>query len=90
MSEKKRPIMNFGPFPTDRNTSIESSIWCNEIEAGGKKVKTYNVTIQRSYRDGQGQWAKNQTYRVHDLPVVIHALQRAHAWILDNKESSTE
>lgn len=81
----KRPVMNYGPFSCDRNTSVEVAIWSNEVESDGRTFTTYNVTAKRSYRTESGEWKANQNYRPHDLPVLIHALQRAHAWILDAK-----
>jgi hypothetical protein len=90
MTEKKRPIMNFGPYPTDRNTSIEVSVWQNQIDANEGTVTTYNVTVQRSYRDGKGTWQKNATFRPHDIPVIIHGLQKAYDYILEIKNAATE
>ena len=82
---KVRPVMNFGPYPSDRSTSIEVAIWQNEIEVESKAITTYNVTIKRSYRDEFGTWKPNQNYRPHDLPILMHALAKAHDWILEKK-----
>lgn len=88
----KRPVVNFGPYPSDRNTSVEVAIWENEIDVEGpkKKIVTYNVTVKRSYRDGEGKWHANQNFRPHDLPVAIHGLQQAYSWILEKKVAPSE
>ena len=83
--EAKRPVMSFGPYPSDRSTSIEVAVWENEIEGEGGNFTTYNVTLKRSYRTEGGDWKPNQNFRPHDLPIVLHALQKAHGWILDKK-----
>lgn len=83
--DPKRPIINFGPYTTDRNTSVEVAVWENEITVEDRQIMTYNVTVKRSYRDSDGEWHANQNFRPHDLPVVIHGLQRAHAYILEKK-----
>lgn len=88
--EAKRPVISFGPFPTDRSTSIEVAVWENEIEGEERTFTTYNVTLKRSYRDEKGVWHPNQNFRPHDLPVVLHAMAKAHGWILDKKTESED
>jgi hypothetical protein len=84
--EKKRPVIAFR-YPTDRSTTIEAAVWPSLITLqGGEQVQVYSVTVQRSYKDQAGNWQKNGSYRGHDLPVLLHALERAHAWILDQRE----
>jgi hypothetical protein len=87
--EKPRPIMSFGPYPSDRNTSIEASIWKNEIEGDGGTFAVFNVTLKRSYRDDKGDWQQNQNFRPHDLPVAIYALSKAHNYIMDQKSNGS-
>ena len=82
---KTRPVRNFGPYPTDRNTSVEAAVWQNEIDVEGGTITTYNVTVKRSYRTEDGEWKPNQNYRPHDLPVLIHALSQSYAWIMEQK-----
>jgi hypothetical protein len=82
---KKRPVMNWGPYPTDRNTSVEVAVWQNEIEVEGGTVTTYNATVKRSFRDSEGNWNVNLNYRPHDIPVLLHALAQAYSWILEQK-----
>ena len=82
--------MNWGPFPTDRNTSVEIAAWDNLIEVEGGTVTTYNVTIKRSYRDEKGEWKLNQNLRPHDIPVLIFALNKAYSWILDQKSARSD
>lgn len=88
--ESKRPVMSFGPYPTDRNTSVEVACWQNAIEVEGGSITTFNVTIKRSYRDLEGNWHANQNLRPHDIPVLIHGLNQAYSWILERKNPSSE
>ena len=89
--EPKRPVMSFGPYPTDRNTSVEVAIWQNEIEVEDERtVKTFNITPSRSYRDKEGEWHKNTNLRPHDIPVLIHALNSAYSWVLENRHAEPE
>ena len=80
--EKKRPTTSWR-YPTDRTTTVEVAVWPMTIVVDGRDVEVYSVTIQRSYKDQGGSWQKNGSYRGHDIPVLIHALLKAHAFILD-------
>lgn len=45
------------------------------------------VTNHRAYCDEQGQWHDhNGHYRLNDLQTLIYALQKAHAWIMDQRD----
>jgi len=90
MPEKKKPAVSFGPYSTDRQTSIECAVWQNEVTVNEKPVTTFNVTIQRSYRDAQGNWQKNANFRPHDIPVLVHALQKAYDWTLEHRNGGSE
>jgi hypothetical protein len=84
--EKKKPVISWR-YPTDRTTTIEVAVWPNMITLqSGEQVQVYSVTVQRSYKDQTGNWCKNGSYRGHDLPVLLHALQKAHTWILDQRD----
>jgi hypothetical protein len=53
---------------------IDVAVWSNND--GGKTFQT--VTLQRSYKDKEGKWAKASSFRVNDIPKAILALQKAY------------
>ncbi len=59
--------------------NICAAIWSNENGKGGV---WYNVTITRSYREGE-VWKDAKGFSRDDLPVVREALARAYSWIWD-------
>ncbi len=44
-----------------------------------------SFTVQRSYRDQTGTWAKGGSWRTHDLPVLTFLIAKAHADELDRR-----
>lgn len=82
--ERKRPIQNFGPYRADRNTYIKVAVWDNQIEVDGREVTVYACTVQRSYKDEDG-WHENRSFRSQELPVLVHALAKAHDWMLEQR-----
>jgi hypothetical protein len=56
---------------------IVAAIWANKAKDG--RV-WFNVTITRSYKDGD-QWKDTSTFGRDDLPIVAKAADMAYAWI---------
>jgi len=59
--------------------NIRAAIWRNQ---NGKEGVWFNVTITRSYRDGE-TWKDSTSFSRDDLPVVSKVADMAYAWILE-------
>ena len=68
--------MSKKPVHSIRLGRIEVAIWENE----GQKGSFHNVTVSRSYKDGD-DWKKSDSFGRDDLPLVAKALDQAHTWI---------
>lgn len=69
MSENK-------PVDEVRLGRIKAAIWKNDTEVG----PMHNVTLERTYRDGD-DWKSSQSFGRDDLLVVAKALDIAHTKI---------
>lgn len=65
--------------------AIRAVIWANETENGTR----YNVTFERSYRDGE-TWKSSSSFSRDDLLVVAKAADQAHTWILSQRRERPE
>src|SRR4051794_26480563 len=76
---KKRPIhvVRFG--------KIQAAIWENWSSELGMPV--YNVTVSRSYRDGDGQWQSSNSFGLPDLLLLAKAVDQAHTWISEHVQN---
>lgn len=84
---KRGPIYKVGPISTDRNTSVEAAVWQNENSTeDGRKFTTYNVTVQGSWRDADGQWKRSSSYRSSHLYALIYCLQKCSDYILSLRD----
>lgn len=85
--KKLEPCVSFR-YSTGRNTTIEVAVWPNEFKSEDDKVLTYyTVTNFRSYCDDRGEWHDhNGYYRLNDLPALFHALKKAYAFIMEQRE----
>jgi len=52
---------------------VEATVWKNHV--GDRD--TFSVTLQRNYKDKSGQWKTTHSFRQHDLPKALLALQKA-------------
>jgi len=72
MAQKKEE-----PVKRIRLGRIDATIWANQSEKGDV---WYNVTVSRSYKDGD-KWKDASGFRRDDLPILAKAVDMAYAWI---------
>jgi len=65
------------PVHTLRHRRLKATIWRNETEKG----PMFNVTVVRSYRDGNGEWHDSQSIGYDDLMNVAALMYEAHGYI---------
>ena len=84
---KPQPLVSYR-LNSDRTTSVSLAVWANTYkDKDGADYEQLSVTVQRSYKDQQGQW-QNQvkpSWRVHDLVSLMHLLQKAHSFALNRR-----
>ena len=68
------------PVHTVRYQNIKAAIWRNQTANG----VMYNVTLTRSYKDGE-EWKDTQSFGFDDLLVVAKATTDAYEWIANHR-----
>jgi hypothetical protein len=71
---------NNKPVHEVRIGSVRAAVWLNE----GKNGPWHNVTITRTYQDGD-DYRETSTYGIGELLAVAKAADLAHTWCLENK-----
>jgi hypothetical protein len=66
------------PVEDIRIGSIKAAIWRNDGENGAR----FNVTLQRLYRTGDGQWHSTASFGRDDLLVVMKVADAAHTRVM--------
>ncbi|HYH65701.1 MAG TPA: hypothetical protein VD866_13475 [Urbifossiella sp.] len=80
-----RPAANFAAM-SDRTTRIEVAVWARQVTAaGGEEYTQHSLTVCRSWRDGEGTWAGNGSYRAHDVPVLLSLVTQAYHWCVTQR-----
>ena len=62
---------------------ISSALWENEISVNGRKVTVLKATVQRRYKDKDGQWKSSASLSRNEIPLAIYCLQRAFEKIIE-------
>jgi hypothetical protein len=75
-----RPAASFAAN-SDRTTRVEVAVWAKVIKVSEQEEYTqYALTLSRSWRDKDGQWHGNASFRIHDIPVLLYLVQQAYNW----------
>lgn len=87
MSENK-PIKKY------RLGSVVATVWVNKIkkQVGKSEVITpiENVTIERLYRDKEGNWKATNSFRPNDLPKVAKVAEKAWEFLSLRQQKSND
>lgn len=86
--EKRKPIVSYR-INSDRTTSIELAIWSNTYRnQANEEYEQLSITVSRNYKTDDG-WQKGGSWRVHDVPVLMFLLSKAHAFALDRRTTDS-
>lgn len=84
----RRPVASW-KFPAAGGVTVEVALWPHTLTLqSGETIEVFNATVTRSYKDAQGQWQRGGSFRVAEIPVLVHALLRAHGYALDAREQN--
>ena len=82
---KKPSTANSQPVHKIRHGAVSGSIWRQDTDKG----PMFNVTFQRSYRDGEN-WKNSGSFGRKDLLVVGLIAARAFEWIATQPRTAKE
>ncbi|MGM5483249.1 MAG: hypothetical protein ACQESF_07335 [Nanobdellota archaeon] len=76
-NEKKGPLKSFKAIP------VRVTIWENPTNKEDNSTFK-SISLDRVYKDKQGEWQKSNTLRVSDLPKAAVVLNKAYEYIISN------
>jgi hypothetical protein len=78
---KEQPVKKF------KVGGIQVAVWENRVASqSGPDDVLYSVTIDRRYRDEQGNWRSSSSFRTGDLPKLLFALHKAYEYLVFEQE----
>ena len=67
--------------------AVEAAVFVNEIEKSGKTLRLKKVSIQKRYRDADGNWNSTNSYDANDLPKLKLVADEAYRYLALDHDS---
>jgi len=63
---------------------VSAALWENEITTkNGHKATMLKASVQRRYKDRDGQWKSSGSFSRNEIPLAIYCLQKAFEKIIE-------
>ena len=70
---------------------VSAALWENEITAkNGHKAIMLKATVERRYRDKDGNWKSSGSFSRNEIPLAIYCLQKAFEKIISVQVNDSE
>lgn len=74
-NENKKPVEKFSVG------LVQASVWKNRVKFDGVEKDLFSVSLQRSYKEKDGNWQSAKNLNPNDLPKAILVLQKAFEFV---------
>lgn len=64
--------------------AISCAIWENNVVVGDRDATMLKCTVERRYKDSDGEWQSSGSFGRNDIPLVQHVLAKAYAYIIEH------
>jgi len=78
------------PIAKFRAGQVAAAIWANDVEIKGRTVTILKATVQRRYKDKDGNWQSSGSFSRNEIPLAIHCLQKAFEQIVETQNSASD
>ena len=66
---------------------VSAAIWENEVTTkNGQKVTMLKATVERRYKDRDGQWKSSGSFSRNEIPLAIYCLQKSFEHIVESRK----
>ncbi len=74
------------PVAKFRAGQVSAAIWENEITVNGKKAVMLKASIERRFKDKDGQWKSSTSFSRNEIPLAIYCLQKCFEHIIEAQQ----
>ena len=80
----QKPVAKF------RAGQVSCAVWENEIKTDGRAVTLLKTTLERRYKDGDGNWKSSGSFARSEVFLAIFCLEKALDYIIEHSRTTTE
>jgi len=62
---------------------VSAAVWENQVQTREGGVTILKASVQRRYKDKNGQWQSTTSFGRNEIPLAIHCLQKAFEKIIE-------
>jgi hypothetical protein len=62
---------------------VSAAVWENLVQTRSGSVKILKASVQRRYKDKNGEWQSTTSFGRNEIPLAIHCLQKAFEKIVE-------
>ena len=74
-----------------RAAPVSATIWANEgTNKAGEKVTFRTISLERNYKDKEGNWKSTNNMRVSDIPKAMLVLNKAYEYLVLKDDTQNE
>lgn len=84
--EEKKSANNL-PEQKFRAGAITATVWKNDVIKDGDNASFNSITIERSYKDKDGNWQTTHSFRTNDLPRLALVAQKAFDYVVTSQSA---
>ena len=79
-----------GPLKKFRAGQVSCALWENEAQVNGRSVRMLKASVERRYKDKNGQWQSSASFSRNEIPLAIYCLQKAFDTIIAEQSAQPE
>ena len=78
------------PVKKFRAGQVSCALWENEVNVNGRIVTMLKATVERRYKDKDGNWKSTGSFARNEIPLAIYCLEKAFEAIVEEQQSKGE
>jgi len=69
---------------------VSAAVWENLITANGKQVTVLKCSVQRRYKDKDGQWKSSTSFNRNEISLAVWCLRKALDFIIETQQKDDD
>ena len=78
------------PVKKFRAGQVSCAMWENEVTVDGRKINMMKATVERRYRNKDGEWKSSGSFSRNDIPLVKWCLDKAFTAMIEEHSVQEE